>query len=112
MPESIPSLDKAEMESWSSLSYPDVVKRVLRKFISAAEISDTDLSYLVAGAFNSFDIAEVVKVAELPERLNVAELFHGPTLTCKDLGLSIIARLYEYLLEKRKRHMIALVGES
>ena len=47
----------------------------------------------------------------MKDGLNVAELFHGPTLTFKDLGLTIVAKMYDYFLEKRKRHMTVLVGE-
>ena len=47
----------------------------------------------------------------MKDGLNIAELFHGPTLTFKDLGLTIVAKMYDYFLEKRKRHMTVLVGE-
>ena len=53
-----------------------------------------------------------MKVEHLKDGLNVAELFHGPTLTFKDLGLTIVAKMYDYFLEKRKRHMTVLVGET
>ena len=59
--------------------------------------------------FNHF---KVVRVERLKDGLNVAELFHGPTLTFKDLGLTIVAKMYDYFLEKRKRHMTVLVGEA
>ena len=55
---------------------------------------------------------QVIRVEQLKDGLNIAELFHGPTLTFKDLGLTIVAKMYDYFLEKRKRHMTVLVGEA
>ena len=57
-------------------------------------------------------ISKVIRVEQLKDGLNIAELFHGPTLTFKDLGLTIVAKMYDYFLEKRKRHMTVLVGEA
>jgi threonine synthase len=74
-------------------------------------MTPADLDSVVDDAFVAFDIDDVVRVEKLKCGLNVAELFHGPTLTFKDLGLSVIAKMYEFFLEKRKRHMTALVGE-
>ena len=44
--------------------------------------------------------------------LNVAELFHGPTLAFKDLALGVVGELYNYFLERSKKHCIVLVGTS
>jgi threonine synthase len=46
----------------------------------------------------------------LSSGLNVAELFHGPTLAFKDLSLGIVGQLINYFLEKRRKHMIILIG--
>lgn len=81
-------------------------------FISEDEISPHDLSVIVDGAYSNFDVDEVLKVTKLEGDLNIAELFHGPTMTFKDLGLSIVGRLYDYFLEKRRKNMIVLVGTS
>ena len=56
--------------------------------------------------------SKVIRVEQLKDGLNIAELFHGPTLTFKDLGLTIVAKMYDYFLEKRRRHMTVLVGEA
>ena len=54
---------------------------------------------------------EVIKVAELSDGLNIAELFHGPTLAFKDLTLGVVAQLVDYFLEKRQQHNIILIGK-
>ena len=50
-------------------------------------------------------------MAELSDGLNIAELFHGPTLAFKDLTLGVVAQLVDYFLEKRQQHNIILIGK-
>ena len=54
----------------------------------------------------------VVKIADLKDGLSIAELFHGPTKAFKDLALGVVAELYNYFLEKSKKHCIVLVGKQ
>ena len=60
----------------------------------------------------TFPDPSVVKIANLKNGLNVAELFHGPTMAFKDLALGVVGELYNYFLEKSKKHCIVLVGTS
>jgi len=112
MPENIPKIPQSDIAAWASLGYKDILKRILSLYISKDEIPEADIASMVDGAYGAFDIDEVLRVEQLKDGLNVAELFHGPTLTFKDLGLTIVAKMYDYFLEKRKRHMTVLVGTS
>lgn len=69
------------------------------------------VSGLLDSAFTSFDSDEVVKMVKLADDCHVLELFHGPTLAFKDLGLSCIGRLYDHFLATRKSRCLVLVGE-
>lgn len=53
-----------------------------------------------------------LQIARLKDGLNVGELFHGPTLTFKDLALSVVGQLYEFFLKKRNDKVIVLVGNE
>ena len=44
--------------------------------------------------------------------LFVAELWHGPTLTFKDLGMSVLGRTLSHLLQRRHERLTLLVGTS
>ena len=57
------------------------------------------------------NLKDVVKIAELSNGLNVAELFHGPTLAFKDLSLGVVGQLINYFLEKHQKHMTILIGK-
>ena len=57
-------------------------------------------------------VPEVINIARLKDGLNVAELFHGPTLAFKDLALTFVGELYNYFLEKSKKKCIIVVGNQ
>ena len=50
-PERIPKLEAGQLESWKSLSYPDIVKKIMKMFISQDEIPVEDLHRIVDDAF-------------------------------------------------------------
>lgn len=52
----------------------------------------------------------MVKIANLKDGLNIAELFHGPTLAFKDLALSVVGGLYNYFLKRSGKNCIILIG--
>ena len=66
---------------------------------------------MVSSAYTVFDDPEVCKVRSVGD-VKVAELFHGPTLTFKDYALSLVGKMYDHFLAKRKRHMTIVVGEE
>jgi len=112
-PESVPEVSIETLEAWSVLSYPDIVKRVMKLFIDETEIPAADLDQLIDNAFRPFkDPAKPISVARLKGGLNVAELFNGPTLAFKDLALCVVGQLYEYFLARAEKHMTVLIGTS
>ena len=53
-PESIPKLDKIEIENMANLTYPELVKRIMPLFIDESEIPLKDLHLLIERAFKKF----------------------------------------------------------
>ena len=98
---------------WSRLTYPQIVKKVMEVFIGEEDLPRQDLHRLVEQAFKSFKDPEVpIQIARLKDNLNVAEMFHGPTLAFKDLALSVVGQLYNYFLDRAKKHVTVLIGKS
>ena len=58
----------------------------------------------------NISVPEVIAIKRLKDGLNVAELFHGPTLAFKDLALTFVGELYNFFLEKSKKNCIIVVG--
>lgn len=112
MPENIPKLSDSEINDLSNLSYTNLVIEVLARFIDSGEIPKLELAKLVKRAHETFDIPEVVGLKRLTDNLTVAELFHGTTLTFKDLALSVVGRLCDFFLGKRQENLIVVVGNQ
>ncbi|XP_042329540.1 threonine synthase-like 2 [Sceloporus undulatus] len=112
MPESIPVLDFTTLKTWSSFSYPELVKQLCSMFISPELIPKPELNDLIDRAFSRFKHKEVVHLSRLKNGLNVLELWHGATYAFKDLSLSCTGQFLQYFLKKRKKHVTILVGTS
>ena len=85
----------------------------MKMFIDEEEISEADLKTLISKAFLKFADPDVpIKIARLKNGLNIAELFHGPTLAFKDLALGVVGQLYEHFLSQSRNHMTVIIGTS
>ncbi|XP_043243128.1 threonine synthase-like 2 [Amphibalanus amphitrite] len=111
-PERVPKLSQEQLESWSKLSYPDLLTEILCLYIDPSELSREQIIDLATGSFSRFEVPEVMRVAELKNDLRVSELFHGPTLAFKDLGLGVVARLLETFLSASGERCLIVVATS
>jgi len=91
VPEELPDLS-GELEGFRGLAYPELGFRFLRRF--ATDIPEAELRELVARSYGRFDRPEVTPMLELDAGLRVLELFHGPTLSFKDIALQLLGNLY------------------
>lgn len=116
LPEHIPKLSTAQLRSWASLSYPELVVEVLGLFIAEKEIPKLDLRDIVHSSFKRFDIKNAVQIetvkASPDQTLHLLELWHGPTLAFKDLAMQVCVNMLSYFLRKRGKRMTLLVGTS
>uniref|UniRef100_A0A8C3YE33 Threonine synthase-like 2 n=1 Tax=Catagonus wagneri TaxID=51154 RepID=A0A8C3YE33_9CETA len=112
VPEALPQLGTETLRQWSALSYPGLVKALCSLFIGPELIAKDDLNDLIDRAFSRFRCKEVVRLSRLRNGLNVLELWHGVTYAFKDLSLCCTAQFLQYFLEKRKKHIIVVVGTS
>ncbi|XP_059506334.1 threonine synthase-like 2 isoform X2 [Stegostoma tigrinum] len=112
MPEEIPSLDTAILQTWSTYSYPQLVEEICSLFISRDDLPREDLKDLISQAFQRFQHKDIVKLAKLKNELNVLELWHGVTYAFKDLAMSCVGQLLQYFLRKRQKHVTILVGTA
>jgi threonine synthase len=92
MPESWPQFTRDEIAAMAGLDYPETAARVLARFVGD-EIDGATLRGLCADAYAGFDDRAVTPLRQLDERLHLLELFHGPTLSFKDIALQLLGAM-------------------
>ena len=96
VPERFPDVAD-RLDAWRRLSYVELAQKIFRLYVD--DIPAEDLDRLIAEAFATFDHPDVVPVVDLGE-FKLLELFHGPTLSFKDVALQVLGRLFEYILTR------------
>lgn len=87
------------------------MKALLPIFIPAAEIPRPELSRIIDEAFATFAAPDILPVVQLDE-LVVIELFHGETGAFKDLAMSVIGRMLDFFLRRKRDRRTIVVGTS
>ncbi|MBS3734768.1 MAG: threonine synthase [Phycisphaerae bacterium] len=108
IPEHIPDV-RDRLDAWGALDYPALAGAVLRLFTT--DMPADDLDRLIEASYGETfepDVAPVVRVGEL----FVLELWHGPTMSFKDVALQLLGNLFEYILARGGGRMNILGATS
>jgi threonine synthase len=106
MPDVIPRIQDAEIDSYRSMSYPEIAYMVSHKFLHT-ELPDNDLQEIVKDAYNY-----EVPLEHVYERKYVMRLDMGPTASFKDFAARMMGRLMNYYLLKDNRKLLILTATS
>src|SRR5208283_3959368 len=109
VPEELPDLSQ-ELGGLEGLEYPELCFRFLRRF--ADDIPEAELRELTARSYLRFERPEITPLLELDAGLRVLELFHGPTLSFKDIALQLLGSLYARQCARRGGAMNVLGATS
>ena len=114
VPQSLPLLSLDELDSFSALNFSELAYAILCKFISPDEVPSDDLRNICKKSFHDgFDEECVVPVVKIGGSSTfVAELFHGPTMCFKDLGMQGVIHLLTYFSAKRKQMACLLAATT
>merc|ERR1719272_571649 len=110
VPEYLPCITKAELQSWRTHSFPQVCAEIVHRF---SEVPLDECNVMTAAAFSTFNHGE-----EPPLPLKhfgdtiVLETGEGPTLAFKDIGQQVVAQLLNYFLGRRGTKANILVETS
>jgi threonine synthase len=101
VPQELPRIDAATLESWRGLAYADLAFEVLSRF--ASDIPTEDLRRLTRAAYQpaGFKSAEIVPLKPLDGSMALLGLSEGPTLAFKDMAMQFLGQVFEYVLGKR-----------
>ncbi|NKB32173.1 MAG: threonine synthase [Pseudomonadales bacterium] len=111
VPENLPTISAEQMESWKSLSYPELALAIITPFIDGP-IPDDELRSIIEASYGEFDHPDVAPITQLGENEYLLELFHGPTLAFKDFALQILGRMLDYVLKKNEQRVVILGATS
>lgn len=110
MPGAWPTIDAASIERFATAPYDELAAEVLEGFLDLGELP-ADLRELTSAAYATFRHPAVVPLVEIGQRHYILELFHGPTLSFKDVAMQIMARIMDVLLKQRGRRA-TIVGAT
>ncbi len=109
LPNPLPSVDRATIETWKGLDYQALCLEIMTLF--ANDLPGPVLDGLVKKAYSSFDTREVTPLVFTGQQY-ILELFHGPTYAFKDVALQFLGNLFSWLLEERGETMNILGATS
>ena len=109
VPEIFPQIDMKNIEEWGRLPYHECAARVLGMYF---DLEEDTLKSITEDAYKNFDDREIVPIQKIGEKEYIMELFHGPTLACKDMALQILPRLMEHALEGSDKDALILTATS
>ncbi|MDI9246138.1 threonine synthase [Marinobacter sp. CHS3-4] len=111
VPESLPQFSLEEIRSWRGLSYSELAFNVMHPFVEDTVPAD-DFRAMLEDTYGVFAHKAVAPLVQLDTNEWVLELFRGPTLAFKDFALQLLGRLLDYVLEKRKQHVVIMGATS
>ena len=92
VPEGIPTLSKNDFLKLAELDYKSKAEFILKKYLT--DFTDEEIKNCVNGAYTgSFDDEKPAAIAQLGDKINILELWHGPTCAFKDLALQLLPYL-------------------
>jgi threonine synthase len=108
LPETLPNFS-GDLQRFENLGYADLCYEFLRVF--ANDIEPATLREIVEKSYTTFSASEIAPIKQLGPKLQVLELFHGPTLAFKDFALQLLGNLYEHQCKVR-RETINVLGAT
>ncbi len=117
VPDRLPEFTKADLNEMKDLTYPDLCILILSRFIDPAIIPLKDLKSLIQKSFEGFSHPDILPLVPCPSdpSIQIMELFHGPTLSFKDIAMGLLVRIMDYLLAKDDKHLnliLATTGDT
>ena len=114
VPETLPEITKDHLGKWKSLGYVELAFEILSLFIDRSIISEEELKTILKTAYTPFEKKEIISLYTLQSRKDtyIMELFHGPTISFKDVGLAFLVNLVNFFLKRKKEHLTLVVATT
>jgi len=110
VPKEIPSFTNEDLTNLKDLSYNKLATKIILKFCND-EFNEIEINELVDNSYKKFRVENTVKIKKLG-KINLLELFHGPTLAFKDIAMQVIGNMYEKILRENNLKVNIVVATS
>lgn len=114
VPESIPVVSQEKMEQWADLGYTDLAFELLHLYVDDSIIPAADLKRLIKQSFSAFENQDIIPVVPFGQKGDtfIMELFHGPTLSFKDIAMGFLVNCIDYFLQNRNEHLSIILATT
>jgi len=109
VPELLPSFSKEEIKYLKGSSYYEIANFIMKPFLIDL-FSEEEIKIIIKEAYSNFD-NEIVSLTPMGDNY-LLNLFHGPTLAFKDYAMSLLAKIYEFYLEKKNKNLVIIGATS
>ncbi len=110
VPKKIPKFTKDDLKSFKNLTYNELATKIILKFCSD-EFDEKTIKEIINKSYKKFRVKNIVEIRKLG-KINLLELFHGPTLAFKDIAMQVIGNMYEKILKKNNQKINVIVATS
>ena len=111
VPDAVPPLPQGRLVDPDRPDYAALATCLMQPYVGGA-VADDDLAALVADACSAFASPDVCPLVALEDGHWLLELFHGPTFAFKDIALQVVARLFDYELDRRDDRAMIVAATS
>jgi len=114
VPTHLPQISKDQLRAWKQLRYIELAFEILSLFIDRSVISETELKEVLRKAYSPFEKSEIIPLHKLKskEETYIMELFYGPTISFKDIGLAFLVNLVDFFLKRKKEFKSIIVATT
>lgn len=111
VPQTIPTVDLATIESWRELTYAELATEVIGLYWT--DIPRDDLAELCKAAYgDQFKADMVVPLTPIDQITALVDLSQGPTLAFKDMAMQFLGEALPYVLQRRGQTLNILGATS
>jgi threonine synthase len=114
VPESLPEISLEQLKKWKGLPYVELAFEILSLFIDRSVISEKELKTILKTAYKPFEKEEIIPLYQLQSKKDtyIMELFYGPTISFKDIGLAFLVNLINFFLKRKEEHLTLVVATT
>ena len=108
VPEKLPQISDAEMDGMLEASFTERTAKIIKKFFS--DITEAELLSALEGAYSRFEGDDPAPLVRVDDGVYMLELFHGPTLSSKDMAVAALPHILKNSSLEGKSAIVAVTS--